>query len=402
MSLLYLNCSSAPGERAILGALLNCGVDCAHLEARLGPGSRVSRLLHPGSPERAALAGSSAGVSLANQIISLGDFESLIHGLELAHAPLRFLTDTVARLKDAGFAADTLPNPGSQGGQLGPGFACLAAIACALDSLGIDRVEASPFGLPLRTGAPLDPGIARLAEGLIITAGMNDASVAPGALAFLAAAVSRFGSLPPMRLRAAGTGVDPGPGQAGGWVQAFVGELAAVPEADRVSILETNIDDMPAQGLDHVMGLLFAAGALDVYFTPIQMKKNRPAVQISVLASDEKTETCARVLLRETTTLGLRIVAAQRRVLERRELTVQTPYGAVPVKAAVLDGQIRSVKPEYSVCHQLAVEKNIPLQRVEEHAAAAAWETLRAEGWSAVGERGSSSRTTRDPGEPAA
>jgi len=142
-------------------------------------------------------------------------------------------------------------------------------------------------------------------------------------------------------------------------------EAASLP----MVVIETNIDDTSAQSLGHVMGRLFSAGALDVFFTPIYMKKNRPATMLSVIARKSDEATLARLILEETTTFGMRVQPIYRYEAERAFRSVQTEYGEVPLKLKILDGKVVQAAPEYEVCARLANEHNVPLAKV--YAAAA-------------------------------
>jgi len=134
-------------------------------------------------------------------------------------------------------------------------------------------------------------------------------------------------------------------------------------------VIETNIDDTSAQALGHAMGRLLSAGALDVFFTPIYMKKNRPATMLSVIARKSDEATLARLILEETTTFGVRVQPIYRYETERAFRSVQTEYGEVPLKLKILDGKVVQAAPEYEVCARLANEHNVPLTKV--YAAAA-------------------------------
>jgi len=112
------------------------------------------------------------------------------------------------------------------------------------------------------------------------------------------------------------------------------------------------------------MDSLYSAGALDVYFTSIQMKKNRPAVKISVLAPPAKREAVSRILLTETSTFGIRFTEMDRIILDRQIMEVQTLYGKVAVKVGSLDGQVVRFSPEYENCKQIARKKKIPIKTV--------------------------------------
>jgi hypothetical protein len=136
--------------------------------------------------------------------------------------------------------------------------------------------------------------------------------------------------------------------------------------------LETNIDDMNPEWYNAVSQKLFAAGALDVWLTPIQMKKGRPGVLLSLLAPASHEQKLAELLLAETTTLGVRIQPVQRHEAARSFATVQTPYGALRVKLKWLGGQVVSAKPELDECQRLAEALHAPLRQVYEAAQSAA------------------------------
>ncbi|HPH96798.1 MAG TPA: nickel pincer cofactor biosynthesis protein LarC [Anaerolineaceae bacterium] len=128
--------------------------------------------------------------------------------------------------------------------------------------------------------------------------------------------------------------------------------------------IETNIDDMNPQLFGVVMQKCFEAGALDVYFTPIAMKKNRPGTKLSIIARKEQELSLAQILLEETTTLGVRVHAVNRHEAEREMAQVETPYGVVPVKLKKLNGQVVQATPEFDNCVQLAQKAGVPVARV--------------------------------------
>jgi uncharacterized protein (DUF111 family) len=138
--------------------------------------------------------------------------------------------------------------------------------------------------------------------------------------------------------------------------------------------IETNIDDMNPELYATVTERLFDAGALDVWITPIQMKKGRPGVLLSVLAVAAREQVLADLLLRETTTLGVRVHAVHRHEAQRTFTTVETAYGAVQVKLKQVEGRIIGAKPEYEDCQRLAGQYGIPIRQVYEAAQAAAYQ----------------------------
>ena len=150
----------------------------------------------------------------------------------------------------------------------------------------------------------------------------------------------------------------------------YVGDYQG-KESRRLYLLETNIDDMNPQDYGYVYERLLEAGALDVWTTPIFMKKNRPASALSVLVGEEAKDGCADLLFRETTSIGLRVVPVGERLeAARRTATVKTPYGEVSCKISAYKGQIVSLSAEYEDCRRLAKEKDVPLKKVRSDALA--------------------------------
>jgi uncharacterized protein (DUF111 family) len=139
--------------------------------------------------------------------------------------------------------------------------------------------------------------------------------------------------------------------------------VAATEQLDSVTVIETNIDDTTPEILGYVMERLFEAGAKDAFFTPVQMKKNRPATLLSVICDEAKTAVMERILFTETSTIGLRKYCAERSCLPRRVVTVDTPYGAVQAKEVTFDGATRTAL-EYEDASRLAKAKNVPLRDI--------------------------------------
>ena len=139
-------------------------------------------------------------------------------------------------------------------------------------------------------------------------------------------------------------------------------------ETDRVAVLETNCDDINSEILGQFMETALAAGALDVFHTPIQMKKNRPGVLLTILCSEAEADKFSALILRETTAFGVRRTLAERRKLRREFATVKTKYGNVTVKIGRLNGEIVQVAPEFESCKKLALAAKTPLAKVYEAA----------------------------------
>lgn len=128
-------------------------------------------------------------------------------------------------------------------------------------------------------------------------------------------------------------------------------------------ILESNIDDMTGEIAGYVMEQLFKSGALDVFYTPIYMKKNRPAVKLTVICSEDKLEEMEQIILSETTTIGIRKYKTERVCMDREIIRVDTPFGTARVKVSRIN-DIEKYAPEYEDCKRLAESGNLPLKEV--------------------------------------
>lgn len=191
----------------------------------------------------------------------------------------------------------------------------------------------------------------------------------PTGVAILATLADSFSPMPAMNIKniGYGAGTKEFKGQAN-LLRILVGETEDDTYADTISIIETNIDDMNPEIYEWVMGKLFDAGALDVWLTPIVMKKSRLATKISVIVEPDKEQIISDILLRETTTFGVRSYQAGRRILKRSCIEVETSFGLVRCKVGELSGGGKKIVPEYEDCKRIAKEKGVPLREVCEAA----------------------------------
>ena len=139
-------------------------------------------------------------------------------------------------------------------------------------------------------------------------------------------------------------------------------------EMDKIAVLETNLDDVSGEILGHFVEAALAAGALDVFHTPIQMKKNRPGVLLTVLCAETDADRFSEMVLRETSAFGVRRTMAERRKLRREFTQVKTPWGEITVKIGRLNGKVVQAAPEFESCKKLAVRAKMPLKRIYEAA----------------------------------
>ncbi|MFA0781685.1 nickel pincer cofactor biosynthesis protein LarC [Fervidibacter sacchari] len=198
--------------------------------------------------------------------------------------------------------------------------------------------------------------------------------VTPTGAALLKALANGFGMPPPFTPRKVGYGAGKRDLPFPNVLRVILGDLPdnVALERERLVVVETNLDDMTGEMAGYAMERLLAAGVRDVWVVPAQMKKNRPAIVLSVLCDHEKLPTVLQILLRETTTLGVRVQEVERLCLPREIWEVTTPYGTVKVKVAKLGDEIVNIAPEYEDCRRLALEQGVPLKEVMAAAIAAA------------------------------
>lgn len=191
----------------------------------------------------------------------------------------------------------------------------------------------------------------------------------PTGATLLVTLVEEFGVQPPMKIRASGygAGTRQTPGNAN-VLRVCLGEMiteAGISPDEKVAIIEATIDDMSPQIYGHFQEKALAAGALDVYSTPIYMKKNRPAMKITCVCAIADVDRLTDLMFCETTTIGIRYMIAQRKTLRREFLQVQTNFGAVTMKISYLGDHPVNFVPEFEDCRRLAMEKGIPLKEVQ-------------------------------------
>jgi pyridinium-3,5-bisthiocarboxylic acid mononucleotide nickel chelatase len=244
----------------------------------------------------------------------------------------------------------------------------ISELVCSPLNVGGGRVEAAHGTLPVPA-----PATAELLKGIpIYSSGVEAELVTPTGAAIVSALASSFGPFPAMKIERIGYGAGEKeiPGQPN-IARLLLGERegaekarAGGPGDEVVSIIEANLDDMSPQIYGYLAERALAEGALDVTCTPLQMKKNRPGMKVSILCAPGESDTLAALLFEQTTTLGVRIYEARRKVLQRQVVVVATPYGPINVKLGWLDGKMVNAAPEYEDCRRIAEDQQVPLKEV--------------------------------------
>ncbi|HDN84140.1 MAG TPA: nickel pincer cofactor biosynthesis protein LarC [Candidatus Aerophobetes bacterium] len=244
-----------------------------------------------------------------------------------------------------------------------------------LDKMGIEEVYSSEINVGegfVKTAhgyLPVPaPATAHILKGVpVYSSGVKAELTTPTGAAILTGFSSGYGSLPLMKLEVIGYGAGEKDLPSPNLLRVLIGEKSIQSEQeDWVSVLETNIDDMNPEFYDYLIDFLLKKGALDVFLTPIQMKKSRPGMLLSVICYEKKQKEIIDTIFSETSTFGIRISRLRREKLKREIKNLKTSLGNIRVKLGILDGKIVSVSPEYEDCKKIALERKIPLKRVYE------------------------------------
>jgi pyridinium-3,5-bisthiocarboxylic acid mononucleotide nickel chelatase len=386
--LLYLDCFSGIAGDMVLGAMLDAGLPLAELKGALGSlamsgyevtAERVLRAgvsatkfrvtehsapstQHPAPAhhphrhlksiyeliDRSAL--SPAGRTRAKELFQrLGEAEAAIHqtSLERVH------------LHEVG-ALDSIID--------------IVGVVFALEWVGADRIVCSPLnvgGGMVQSAHGLFPvpapaTLKLLGDVPVYSGAIQKELVTPTGALIATSYAASFGPIPEMVLEKVGYGAgdrdNPGTPNV---LRVLIGRAADRPRGDRVVVIECEIDDMNPQIFGVAMDSLYAAGALEVFYVPVQMKKNRPGTLLTVVAPPERRSALSEVIFKETTTIGLRYSEVDRECLEREMVTVDTSVGAVRFKVASRDGRVVNAVPEFDDCARIAASSNLSVKEVQ-------------------------------------
>jgi hypothetical protein len=382
--LAYFDCFSGISGDMTLGALINLGVPLKYLEDRLSSlplvdfDINVTPVHHKGIKAVSV----SVGVYDDQTTLNFADIRSLINNCPLSE---RIKSSSLKIFKKLATSDAHIHSCSPEDEHFfevgGPDIIIgIVGAAICLEYLGIKNIMAShiPLGKGFVTGShgklPLPaPATLSILKGVpVYGTDIPRELVTPSGAAIVVTLAEAFGTLPDMTITGVGYGAgQPELGDVPNLLRIVTGvqsDIAAGKpdgmEEDQIFILETCIDDMNPEIFGYLMDRLFADGALDVYWIPVYMKKNRPGTLLQVLGYSDDKDILIRRILSETTTLGVRYYESRRRLLWRDRFEVKTTYGNIPVKRVKdLQGNFRIV-PEYDVCQKIAREQNIPLRMV--------------------------------------
>ena len=381
MKIAYLDCISGISGDMTLGALVDTGIPLEEIQAGIDSlglpscrlvaedvtkkGMRATKVSVEHEPEHAhrhlhQITGMITGSSLTSSqqdlavriFTRLGEAEAKVHGttIEKVHFHEVGAVDSIADIVGSAIGWDLL---------------AVDRIECSAVPTGGGSIEIAHG----RVSIPA-PATAELLKGIpLAPSNVQSELTTPTGAAILATLVDQFGPLPAMSIDSIGIGAgDRDLENQANILRLLVGEASKTRSGDEIWILETNLDDSSGELIGHCCTRLAEAGALDVYTSSIQMKKNRPGVTLTVLCHASQIATLEQILFRETTTLGIRRWVAERTIATREPHDVTTPWGTVAGKLARLpDGTLRFT-PEYESCRAISEQHAVPLAQVYQQA----------------------------------
>ena len=387
MRVAYFDCFSGISGNMILGALIDAGLDVNDLGRELAKLKLDGYAIEAKAVQKNGIAATLVDIPFRTDTHRhLSDIEGIIESSSLATRLKETSKSIFRRLAEAEAHVHATTPERVHFHEVGAIDAIIDIVGAVigLDLLGIDFVVSSP--IPLGSGwvetghgrlpVPAPATVILLQDIPVKGSSVEAELVTPTGAAIISVIADRFGPQPDMLLEQIGYGAGHRDLAHPNVLRVMIGHLKgsekACPdnsyEVDTITVVECNIDDMNPEFYEHVMNKLLQSGALDVFFTPIQMKRNRPATMLTVLASPESVDTVLDILFAETTTLGVRLYDAQRRKLPREEFAVELPQGAVRVKVSSLRGKVKNVAPEYADCRKIADETNLPIKEIYDEA----------------------------------
>lgn len=385
MKIAYFDCFAGISGDMTLGALIGVGADPEKLRESLSSLGVDGYRIEVGTTEKSHIAATDVEVVLEHHQHHhrrLGDILTIIDGSDLSDWVKEKSRLIFTKLAEAEATVHGSSPSDVHFHEVGAVDAIVDIIGTAicLELLGRPKIISSPMPTfqGFATGShgtfPLPaPATMELLKGVPWReVGAEGELVTPTGAAIVTALASSFGPMPPMSVEKVGYGAGTRDYGFPNVLRVMLGESADKKmHADEVSVIQTNIDDLNPQIYDSVIDRLFAVGALDVFLAPIQMKKNRPGTLLSVISSPELELKVIDTVLRETSTLGVRVQRMGRVCLERRWQEVDTRFGRVRIKIGHLNGQIINASPEYDDCKRAADERGVPVKQVYDAAVAA-------------------------------
>jgi len=393
--ILYVDCFSGVSGDMFLGALVDLGVEAEALEESVRTVKGLDFRLKSEEVKRNGIRATHIRVEVSESAHVHRHLPDILEGVEgssLSSSVKERVGAVFNRLADAEANVHGITREKVHFHEVGAvdSIVDIVGTVAGLEQVDVSEVVSSPINvgsglvecahgtLPVPAPATLE-----LLKGFpTYSSGPSMELTTPTGAAILTTVVSRFGGMPAMEVGDVGYGA--GTGEPKGWsnvLRLTVGESAKEgASGDSVLVIETNIDDMNPELYESVMSRLFEAGALDVFFTPVQMKKNRPGVVTTVLCRELDRERVVNALFEETGTFGMRIRREEREILQREWHEIEIDGASVRIKVGRRDGKVVAGQPEYEDCKRAAEEQGVPTRRIYEEALRRAEEIKRKEG----------------------
>ncbi len=381
MKLAYFDCFSGASGDMILGALVDAGCNASAVEAGLRRLPIEGWRLGVAKVKKKGIAASKVSVESHEHHAhrSLGAILEIIARADLPTGVKERASAIFQRLGEAEARIHSVPVEQIHFHEVGAVDAIIDIVGACIgfELLGLERFACSPLNVGggvvkaahgvMPVPAPATADLLRNAP--TYSSGIERELVTPTGAAILTTVCSEFGAQPRMRVSAIGYGAGTADlDEQANVLRLFVGESVGASETaawdEEIAVVEANLDDMNPQIYGYFQEKALAAGALDVYTVPVQMKKNRPGTLLTVLCRTSDVDAMMKLIFAETTTIGARAYTARRRTLARESVTVDTPLGAVRMKLARANGRVLNAAPEFEDCQRIAAEKNVPLKQV--------------------------------------
>jgi uncharacterized protein (TIGR00299 family) protein len=377
----YFDCFSGISGDMVLGALVDAGAPLPTLEAELRKLGLENWTISAEKVKRGAISATHVKVESQedHHHRGLSTILKRIEDARLAPRAADRAKRIFTRLAEAEAKVHQLPIDQVHFHEVGAVDSIIDIVGAAIgfELLGIDEFACSAFDVgagQVKTAHGLlpvpAPATAELLRGApMYTSGIPRELVTPTGAAIATTLATRYAELPEMNLRAIGYGA----GSADLKVKAnvlrlLIGESTASEPGEhwdgQVTVIETNLDDMSPQIYGYFAEKALAAGALDVFSTPVQMKKNRPGLLVTLLSEPANVSHLIDLVFRETTTIGIRTHEVRRKTLDRELVPVATPFGEVRMKISRMNGTVLNASPEYDDCQRIATDRGIPLKQV--------------------------------------
>jgi uncharacterized protein (TIGR00299 family) protein len=382
MKVLYFDCFAGASGDMILGALVAAGVDPQQLRDQLALLGVEGFSIEFQTVDKSGLSATLARVHTVHEHKHrhLKDITKIICESALSATVKERAVAIFTRLAEAESRVHNQPVEQVHFHEVGALDAIVDVVGAAIcfDLLEIERFASSALHVGSGTvdmehgRFPVPPpAVAELLKGVPFYATeIKGELLTPTGAAIITSVSSEYGPMPLLKMDRTGYGAgtrnyERFPNA----LRVIIGDLEqAAHDEESLLMIETNIDDASPQIIGHVMDQAFTLGARDCYFTPVQMKKNRPGVLLSILCDPSRKESIMEMLFTETTTLGIRSYDVSRRALERSIVKVQTAYGPIDVKVGHLNGRVVNTMPEFEQCREAALKKGVALKEVEDAA----------------------------------